>query len=977
MQKCYPLFLWKMLVCAISFGLSMFYVDGFSQNISSVDIKTREKKEIDTLGKFLDKKKTSDLNISRALQLPFSNIGQLLQSKVAGLDYRRSTAEPGVPSSTLIRGTSAWFLNGKSSYYTQPTYVVDGIPIITEHPFAFDIKQYDYERIGPNNDIISILDFNDIESVRVLKNTNETAKYGPLGANGIIEITTKRPYSNTGKVLFNTYSGFSQRPAVSTVNAAYENDFRMPFYNKYATDAVKANYPAYLSDSSQPAYYGSANWDDLYYNNAFITGNSFSIAGGRQTANFLFGLGQQKDAGTADDTGLDRYNVNLKINIIPIKNLQIFTNLSGSLLDRKRNQNLLSRYAEEEYLPNLLTPLSPNKDFLNIYYNNSDKMMDVNKSAFLQGQLVLKYNISAHLKIQSMSAMSLNDNTREFFVPATINEGNSFLSYYTGFNRRVYSDNSITYSNIFNKKNNVLFTIGQTIRFDKYKYDYTKAYKGPSDFIKVIKANGYYNNTFDPSNVYSNKDFVNQNLVSFYGQANYNYNDKYGVDIMARLDGTSNLYQNGVSWFFGPSASAYWNIKNESFLKSSKWIDAFRLYAGYGRIGRTFLDNNNGYGTNYTVDIGWSGSQNIPSYGGIPTLSLPFSKGYVGFGMHWPYVEQLNAGLQATLFKNRLSADIEIYSKTDRELALQIPVPSEYGFSSKLMNGMDVRNYGLEITLNALAVNKKDFKWNTGLILQTNKNKLLALPGNVNSVVSSNRKIVIGQPIDNYWLLRNEGIYDTDAEVPVNPANNQRLTFNGIPMKAGDPRWTDVNGDYNINDDDRILKGQINPLLSGGFTNNFSYKKLSLNILISYALGRDIINAQMANRFNFANIEGVDNINGIKEITFWSKQGDYTDYPMYNAWSSVNPYQTDQTLFLEDGSYAKLRSVVLSYDLSAAAWAKKRKISGVKVYATGNNLLTVTNYSGADPELVNFTGYDTGYGMPLARTFTLGINLTL
>ncbi|WP_316817215.1 SusC/RagA family TonB-linked outer membrane protein [Pedobacter nyackensis] len=977
MQQHYPLSSGKLLTMALAIGFSMLCSNSFSQNVKSTGLAAAAAPVTDSLGKFSEKRKASDLQITKALQTPFSNIGQLLQSNVAGLDYRRTTGEPGVPSSTLIRGTATWFLNGKSSYYSQPTYVIDGVPIITDHPFAFNIQEYDYEKIGPNTDIMSILDLNDIESIRVLKNHGESAKYGPLAANGIIEITTKRPYANKGKVLFNSYGGFSQAPGVQTINAAFENDFRMPFYNKYASQALKDNYPVYLSDYSQPAYYGAANWDDTYYKNNYIIGNSLSISGGKQRANFSFGVGQQKDAGTVANTGLDRYNVYLKINILPVKNLEVYTNLSGALLNRQRNQSLTSRYAEESYLPSLTTPLPPNKDFLSVYNDNLEKLSDVNKTAYLQGQLIAKYNLSDKIQIKSLLAMVVGDYTREFFVPGSLNEGNSFISYYTGFNRRIYVDNSITYNNTLNDTHHFTFGLTQTLRQDKYKYDYIKAYKGPSDFIKIIKTNGYYNNTFDKTMVYAYKDYVNQNMNSFAANFGYDYKQKYGFAGSLRTDGSSTLYSTGLSWFFSPSASIYWNLHNEDFLKSSKFINSLKLFGGYGRIGREFLDNNNGYGPGYLVDIGWSGSQNIPSYAGIPTLSLPFTKGYTGFGIQWPYTEQFNLGFDINLFNNRLNANVELYSKTDKQQAMQIPVPSEYGFSNKLVNGMDVRNQGIEVTLNGLVLNKEAFKWTTGIILQTNRNKLTALPGDTRTVISNNRKITLGQPIDNYWLLQNEGIYNSDSEVPVNPSTGAKMSYNGIPLKAGDPIWKDTNGDFIIDDNDKILKGHLTPSVSGGFTNSFTYKNLSLNVLISYALGRDIINSRMASRFDFANREGADNLNGIKEITFWTNIGDYAKYPVYNPWSSVNPYQTDQTLFLENGSYAKLRTATLTYDLSNLGWVKKRGISGIKVYATGNNLFTITKYSGTDPELVNYMGYDTGLGMAIPRTYTIGFNLTL
>jgi len=234
----------------------------------------------------------------------------------------------------------------------------------------------------------------------------------------------------------------------------------------------------------------------------------------------------------------------------------------------------------------------------------------------------------------------------------------------------------------------------------------------------------------------------------------------------------------------------------------------------------------------------------------------------------------------------------------------------------------------------------------------------------------------VGQAVDQYWIYQNQGIYNSASEIPVNPKTGLAQTFQGIQLQAGDPKWADVNGDYVIDNKDKVLKGHILPVISGGFTNNFGYKNWGLNINMYYNLGRSIVNQDMANRFDFINRQSGNNINAVKEVTFWEKRGDYSKYPIYNPWSPVTPYRTDQDLFLENASFLKMRSLSLSYDLTSKV-KNKFKINRMLVYTTVGNVFTITPYTGRDPELVDYTGYDTGYGQPIPRTYTIGVKMDL
>jgi len=201
------------------------------------------------------------------------------------------------------------------------------------------------------------------------------------------------------------------------------------------------------------------------------------------------------------------------------------------------------------------------------------------------------------------------------------------------------------------------------------------------------------------------------------------------------------------------------------------------------------------------------------------------------------------------------------------------------------------------------------------------------------------------------------------------------MTYNGLTMKAGDPRWADINGDNAITDADRTLQGHALPTVSGGFNNDFTYKNWTLSLNFYYNLGRDLINQEMANRFDFVNREGLNDINSAREITFWEKRGDYSKYPLYNPWSSVSPYQVNQDIFLENASFVKLRTVSVGYDLTNMFKKKSPNVARFYIYGSVHNVFTLTNYTGQDPELASFTGYDTGYGLQIPRTYTLGVKL--
>ena len=919
----------------------------------------------------------STLDIGEVKKLPYVSIDQMLTGRVTGVDIRTPSAEPGKRNSVFIRGTSSLLLSNRDIFYAQPAYVVDGVPLIMDHAFAYDIQRFDFNRLGTETNLLSFLDVNDIERIEVLKDFGASAQYGPNAANGVISITTKAPRVGQMQVSVNAYAGLSLRPSVDAVNGKYESDFRLPFYQKYANETQWRSFPRYLADSSQARYFGPANWDDLFLRNAFTDGIQASVSGGTPLANFRFSIGQSLQQGVYDKTGIRRYDVNFGINIQPLKNLVFTTQVAVANLNRKRNEFIRDRAGDEDYLFNYSSPLSPNKAYLQQYYTALDNTINRNKNNSARIIANVKYSFAGHFTWNTRFAIDYGQNFRDYFVPTSLGEGNSYVSNFDGLNKRLVLDNSLRYENTFSGKHHLEVTLGQYGQWDKWRYDYGRAYKGSSDYIKIYQPGSDDQKEGRFGNfrlMFNTKDFTQSRLASFYSNIGYNFDGKYFVSLYVRRDGTSYLDADH-RWLVSPTVSASWKISREDFLKNVTWLSNLQLRGSWGRVGRLLMDEFYRGGPVYNVDAGWNGVPNMSTYNAFPVINAGYTTGYIVPGTSWPVVEQLNGGIDIGLFQDRVRASLDVYAKTDRNGVLKIPTLEEEGYTGIVKNGMTIRNYGYELSVEADVVRREKFRWTTGISAYTNQNKLLALPDGLTDLVISQRRFLVGKPTDRYWLLINEGIYNSDGEVPVNPATGKKMTYQGVTLRKGDPRWRDLDGNYDINDKDRVMKGRLSPAVMGGFTNTFYYHDWELNALVNYAFGRKIINQAIANRFDFANREGIDDPKAIKEISWWSKvAGDYSKIPAYNPWSAVYAYQPDQTLFLEDGSFVKLRAITLAYNLHSA-WMKRSGIDHLRIYATGNNLLTWSPYKGGDPEAVSYFGYDEGYyNWAAPRTFTLGFN---
>ena len=322
--------------------------------------------------------------------------------------------------------------------------------------------------------------------------------------------------------------------------------------------------------------------------------------------------------------------------------------------------------------------------------------------------------------------------------------------------------------------------------------------------------------------------------------------------------------------------------------------------------------------------------------------------------------------MRSSWLKDRLTLDFAFYSNRDKDLLVKVPVAHEFGYTGQYKQGMEITNRGVELSLTGKLIEQPGdgWQWSVGANFAFNHNELSALPGGLQQTEVDGRLLRVGEAVDRFYVLQNDGIYQSDAEVPVK--DGKKMTVNGVEMKAGDPKWVDRNGDNKITDEDKVLKGHSLPKYTGGFSTQLKFKRFDLGASFFFAAGQSAINYRAYQQYDFTTLHKGDNLAGVKEIFFWQSGNVPMDYPRYNALSEVHPYRADQDLYLEKVSYLKLRSVSLGYSVPTPK-------HDVYVYVSGNNLFTVSKFSGDDPELVDFDGYYRGYGMGIPRSVTLGV----
>ena len=917
------------------------------------------------------------IDVKKVNVKPFSNIADFLKGELEGVYIQQPSGESGSYQNMIIRGASTPVFSNADLNNVRATVFINGIPMVNTHNFAYETQLYKFNRIGPETDFLNFIDISAIESIEVVKDPARLALLGPMAANGAVLITTFGGKSGIREISVNSYFGINQKPSITPVNAQYENYFRQPFYALYNnTLEARQVYPGYLADSTNMNYYGASKWEDEYYRNSSLYSFDFSLKGGSERANFGFIGGHTKNSNTADNNEFNRYNALLNINMLPFQWFTVSAFMNATRTDRNRNTSLRGRYAELGYLPDLSTPLSPNLEQYSHYMSLYDRSVNDNITNSVQGSLSLSFDLLKNLNYTTSFAVDYHEGIRDVFYPSELMETTNYISNYYGYSQRYTFTNNLKYNYELDEKNVLSFVGGIQYLDDLYRFNYAKAFDGPNDFIKLNVVSGApdkegYLEPVGGLKVHRWYNTELNRLFSTYGKFGYQFDNILDINAVLRWDASSTV-QPDSRWLFTPSASAKWNLDKHFALE-----DMFSIKLSAGRIPRLNMDSRYAVGPQYYSNLNWTGESNVLSFFGNSALSRPYNRGWVGYDLDWSYTDQLDLNIIKSFFNNRLTANLSLYQKDAKNQIALIPVPEEYGYVGQFKNGLAIRNTGVDLGISADVIkNPEGFEWFSHLSINLNKNKVTALPDGLNELVVGNRLLQVGKAADAFWVYENQGIYKNAAEVPTSAGNV--LNFDGIPFAYGDPRWVDQNNDFSITESDKILKGNALPKVFGGFNNKFKFKNVDLGIDLYFALGQKAINERAANKYNFINNESNNSIASIREIFHWQQDVDISKYPLYNVWSSIDPYRVDQDLFLENASFLKIRGISIGYDLTKASFLNNIKtLRRTYIYATVNNLYTFTNFSGSDPELVNFNGYYDGYGLPLTPTYSIGFKLDL
>jgi len=911
---------------------------------------------------------------------PVSSIDMFLQGRAAGVNINQNSGAPGDGITVQIRGAST--LSGN----TAPLYVIDGVPIEAETATSSGSTQELNQQ--PTMNPLASINPNDIASIDILKDASATAIYGSRATNGVIIITTKQ--GSPGPVRIN----YNSRVDVSKVSKQYNllNGYEYGLFENeldrtslgYDMDGnVVPGGKAPRNSDDQLAFYQQhwTNWQDLMYKTAVSHEQQLSISGGNKVSTFSITGGYLNQNGIIANTGLERYSLRFNYTNQLSKRLQMTFNTSYS--QSVQRQTMQSQAANVNQMVKRILTTKPYLMPWDVSTEDSDipgvtmdnpwimayEMKDVLEQQNFMANTAFTYNILKGLDLRVRGSVNSVDGARKTYYPTSTTIGNqNGGEALRGDNKRMnyVFESTLNFNHTFNASNRMDAMAGYT--FESRKVDNFQAQTtGFLDDALTYYAIG------NGTNAIASSYYEPQKISSLLARANYYLYEKYIFTVTGRYDGSS-LLAPGNRWKFFPSAAFAWRVNEEPFLKQVREISNLKLRLSYGLTGNQTI----GYAAYNSIMNLARASVN----GGSVTLGMvPGSLANPKLG--WENTSSYNAGLDIGAFNNRYRLSIDLYDRITKDLLVNFPLPPSAAYSSIPINLGQVSNKGIELEFGADILTKGDFKWSVNANWYLNRNNVDKLGGNKISgqsfiagggVLGQSVNISMeGHPVGSFFGYVTNGIYQTKEEAVKAPIDTPAA-------RPGSIRWVDISGpdglpDGNITSDDMTILGSSQPDFNYGLGTDFSWKGLSLSLFFTGSYGGKVANL---NRFI---LDGFTDTNSnIRREAWegrWTGPGTSNFYPAVDGSNSSTFFnQRFSNMFVEDGSYFRLKNLSLGYDFSIkrAPW-----IRSIKVFATATNLFTITKYTGYDPEAsasrsaltpgVDFSVY------PSSRTFSFGVNL--
>ena len=885
----------------------------------------------------------SSVNSQELEKAIFNNIDQVLQGRSAGVQVTSSSGEPGAPATIRIRGNNS--ISGSNA----PLYVIDGIPIS-------DTPNFNPQEIG---------------NIEVLKDASATAIYGSRGANGVILITTKRGKLGKTIISFNQNTTFANM--ISTYDVLNGKD-----YADYRNETnVNLGLPEPFPNPSQ--YTGKGiNWLQEISRTGIRSEYDLSLSGGQGNVKFYVSGNLLSDSGIIVGSSYKRgsFRANLDLNALEDR-LKIKVNVNGTQTRNEKAINQTNGYPKSAGpIFDALTaePLVPSIDYSGfiaeglLFYNPYLEATDIDDRIFLTeliGNVEAKFKVTDNLSYTFNGGLNYRIRNRDVFKPNTVPSGelqNGLGQFDFSRAHDYITSNYLTYKNIFDKKHDLSGTLG----YEYSEFNSFTNYASVTNFdIQILD---YNNLGIGNGNKIVSSNRSQSVLQSGFFRLNYAFDNRYLVTATVRADGSSRFAAN-EKWGYFPSAAVGWRISEERFLQNSEIISNLKLRGSLGETGSQSIAPYQSLARYGTEVYGVGNSSNL-AY--IPTsVSNP--------NLRWETTKQLDIGVDLGLFNNRLEFVFDYFRKETYDLLQPIQIPTQSGFGTVLSNIGSIENRGIEFAINSSPFRSANFSWNTGLNVTTYKNKIIELggdeeifgPGLASNAFGSGH---IYRPGDEYGLFYGLNATGLIQENDFDSEGNITIPILNSDSQLGHWKYEDLNGDGIISADDRKIIGNPNPDFIFGFNNDFSYKNFSLNIFFQGSIGNDIYNSMgtfLHSSWDISEPSKNQSVDWYQNR--WTLQNPTNDirYPSING---INPQIANY--MVEDGSYIRLKNISLRYDLPLHTGA----ITGLQLYATATNLITVTDYTGLDPEISSLgadtlaPGVDLGT-YPNQKSYTVGINL--
>ncbi len=900
--------------------------------------------------------------------VPVSNLEQLLQGRVAGLNIQQNTGAPGFRGSSSIRGLSNIMVSGSgdNAYLTpqSPLYVIDGVPVDANAGF-----EYGFQSMGPGTSPLSLIPPEDVQSLDVMKDAEATSLYGSRGANGVIVITTRRGQSNVPIVRYagNLFINFP--PSLrSTVGGKSERDYRIDMINatNNLNEIWRIGRTPFLSDSLNAFFNNSTNWQDIYYQTTYNHTHNVSVSGGDQRLNYKTNLNYYTEKGVIKNTGFDRYSVNQNINFNPNPRLQLSGFLSAGLGKKlKGSGNGLTDVGAGKDVSSSLLP-GPSY-FNNVgHFTSSIYRVNDTRTYDIRSYLNIMYELMPYLQLSTNTSYNYTSDQEDTFIPALANNDRPAVYGYSGRKSNLYNRSAINYNRTWNDKHTVYGSVFSEATIIQVQNKIINQSNGPNDYYHGPFGFSPWFSTI--SGTPSNGGFSEVHSVGFAANLSYDYDKKYVINLNYRADGNSYAGEN-ERWAKSPSIGARWNFNREKFLENAKWLDFGDFRFSYGINLRPT--------TNVYASLGWydvKGNYNgvtriAPHLGQMPNPFLLPEK-----------VEQFNYGFDMSVFNGRLGVNFDAYTKTVYNMLYTRYLPTSTGFEKTFTNDASLYNYGYELNLTVRPFKSTSkINWTISVNGAVNRDVLLSLPGGAAQMMSDDKTIInrVGYGALSNYLYMYEGVYRDNRDVPVDPITGLRLRNEGADyFKGGDAKFRDVDGNYVLNDADLQVAGTPVARITGGFSSYFTYMGWSLNLNGTILFKRDLLNKALAERMaKVRSPFGDSTFVNISDLDYWKNNGDVSKYPNpYDYYSTAGSYREYQTLFQEDGSYIKINAITVGYSIDRK-WLRKYRMNAFRMYATVTNPVIFSGYSGPNPEAVTDLGRDRLDTYPVSRSLSFGLNI--